>query len=88
MKPITFETAKAKETRLNKALAKVNQQLQDFKTESEKITGNWTDADRLKFDKWNYYHDLHDRLKARLVGNLHAWQHQQFIETGIAIYNF
>jgi uncharacterized protein YukE len=85
---VTFETAKAKETRINKALAKVNQQLQDFKQESEKIQGNWTDADRLKFDKWNNWHDLHDRLNARLMGNYFNWQHQQFIETGIAIYNF
>ncbi len=60
---------KDKETRINKAILKVQGKLAQYEMEAEKIQGNWSEADQQRFKDWNSLHDLEYRLEQRLWSN-------------------
>jgi len=60
---------KKKEGLINRAIERVKDKLSWFKSEGEKIQGNWTDADREHLKDWNNWHDLQYRLEERLWQN-------------------
>lgn len=85
---INYDYFKAKERAINTALDMVKARLEHYKNESEKILGNWSDADRERFKDWNNWHDLQYRLEQRLWDNYCNYQSYCFEKHGISVYNF
>ncbi len=93
-----YQYFKNKETSLNLALAKVDARLMlyretadiNFHNKFDKLTEEEREQWRRTFNswKWNNWHDLQDRLEARLIANYFNYQSYCFATTGIAIYNF
>lgn len=82
-----FNYYKTIEKRISKRLDKVREVLNQYKIESEKIKGSWTDKDREKFKNWNRLHDIETILEMQLRENFCEYQCYCFDNVGIAVYN-
>lgn len=82
-----FNHYKEIETRIKNRLEKVRSILNNYKTESEKIRGKWTDADRHTFRNWNRFHDIETALEIQLRNNYFEYQEFCFDNFGISVYN-
>lgn len=65
---------KDKETRLNKAIERVQNKLTQYSQEAEKIKGNWSSEDQQRLKNWNDWHDLQYRLEDRLKDNWSSYK--------------
>lgn len=77
----------AKQDRLLKAIDKVKAVLADYSERAKTVTNRpWTDEDFKQFPNWNNYHDLEDRLTARLWENWSDYQDWHFDKFGWVAY--
>ena len=83
---LTIQNFIKKQEQLKRAIQRVQDKLESFKEEAQKIIGDWTDAHREKFKRWNDWHDLKERLKNRVWKNWSEYKSWHWGEYGFNSY--
>ncbi len=90
IKTITVKAPKkftVKESRILKAIKKVQAHLLYLKNKYEDRHSVLTPEQKKEVDQWNDWHDLEWRLEARQAENFGNYQTWHFEEYGFAVYN-